>query len=37
MIVVEYNGTGDFFDLVHGQSCGVLAVSIHVRGFFTRC
>lgn len=33
MIVAEYNGTGDFFGLVHGQSCGVLAISIPVRGF----
>lgn len=34
MIVAECNGTGDFFGLVHGQSCGVLAISIPVRGFF---
>lgn len=32
MIVVEYNGAGDFRDLNRGQKYNVLAVSIPVRG-----
>lgn len=32
MIVVEYNGAGDFQDLNRGQKYDVLAISIPVRG-----